>query len=212
MSCRHCCFSISKFKDGENMSLLMYENILKRWGEICSKNNKYIVLGGGEPTLHPDFWFFLSLAQSYGHPWLATNGKNKKEALILARMAKKGYVHVVLSQDEFHEKIDEEVVNAFKEGLTEYKCNDYITWRNPDNKFDKREIRTVINPKNHGFAKKLKNHSEGCCCFGIQIRPNGDIFACGCEESPKIGNVNEGITNPKFKKFDLFSDCYKNVF
>jgi len=81
MSCAHCCFSCTT--QGEDMSIETFKNCLEF-------DNEYIILGGGEPTIHPLFWQLLGLSISSGEVWLATNGKETSIALALAKMAKKG--------------------------------------------------------------------------------------------------------------------------
>ena len=57
------------------------------WGE------DYISLGGGEPTIHPDFEKFLLTAISEcEYVWLATNGKHTRRALLLAKLARSGVI------------------------------------------------------------------------------------------------------------------------
>jgi molybdenum cofactor biosynthesis enzyme MoaA len=74
---------------------------------------EYIVLGGGEPTLHLRFWEFLGLGLSIGHIWLATNGSITDTAIRLADMAKRGVIGCALSRDIYHDSIDDRVVEAF---------------------------------------------------------------------------------------------------
>ena len=33
---------------------------------------------------------------------------------------------------------------------------------------------------------KKKNY---CCCVGLFIKPNGNMYLCGCEDSPCVGNI-----------------------
>jgi MoaA/NifB/PqqE/SkfB family radical SAM enzyme len=215
MSCKHCCNSVSKEKEGQHLEFKIIKMIFEKWGHIYKEQRRYRrnVIGGGEPTLHPDFWNIIKLAQNYGDVWITTNGKNKKDALKLAEMGKKGLITVSLSLDKFHEKIDEQVMKKFSEGLKGffYQGNVSINWYNAKDKIDRRRIRMVLNPMNNGFAKKMEKTIERCCCEGIFFRPNGNIYACGCDDSPKIGTVKEGIVDERFKTHYLFSDCYKKT-
>ena len=111
MECAHCCYSCGpEGVDMDRQTFLAACKLAAEYGENIS-------IGGGEPTVHPLFWDFIGLAIAYtdeGPPWLATNGKLTETALILARLARKGVLSVELSQDEFHEEIEWDVVEAFQ--------------------------------------------------------------------------------------------------
>lgn len=138
-------------------------------------------IGGGEPTLHPYFWTILGeCLGSFDSVWMATNGSQTNIALKLANMAKKGILGVALSQDIWHDEIDERVVIAFtkKNIFGEKNYNDY------------REIRTVNSLSNVGRAK-LNNldTNDSCPCEDWMIKINGDIRQCGCPDAPIFGNL-----------------------
>ena len=101
MTCAHCCYSATK--DGEDMPIKVFKKILDKWYREIECGDGYVTLGGGEPTLHPEFWDMVELAWKYGTPWMVTNGSNKKAALLIADLAKKGYLHGVLSLDKWHD-------------------------------------------------------------------------------------------------------------
>ena len=193
------------------MPFEMFKKIVDDWNPCITEENWYIVLGGGEPTLHPDFWKLLGYALSKGHPWLATNGSNKEDALALCDLAKKGKVSATLSQDEWHDPIDRKVVEAFQDGLKLYEYDGYDCWLPPKNgrKYDLREIRMIKIPYKGGRATKMKETRKGCPCQGIQFRVNGHIYPCGCDDAPKIGTVDDGIIGLEYKYYDLFTGCYK---
>ncbi len=149
--------------------------------ELCS--GEYIALGGGEPTLHPRFWEFIGLAlgSDAEEVWLATNGSQTKTTLALAKMAKGGILGVALSRDAYHDEIDPKVVKAFeKKEVAHYDLH--------KNRDDYREIRTVKDVKAAGRAKDWGE--EGCCCEGVIIDINGNIWACGCK-TKQFGTVWE---------------------
>lgn len=56
------------------------------------------------------------------------------------------------------------------------------------------QIVSVGRAKKNGIGR---THSEWnsqvrkCVCDGPIIRATGDVYPCGCADSPKIGNVNE---------------------
>ena len=201
MRCGHCCFACEPGK-GEHMSFDMFAEILNKWGERISRDNKWIVIGGGEPTLHPDFWKIISHALSYGHTWIATNGSITEDALKLCRMAERGVLWAVLSLDKWHEPIDPIVIDAFRTGLSEHEFG----YKSKDsNSKDKRQIRTVKQPKIGGNAKQGLN---SCPCRGMQIRSDGTIYSCGCDTAIQIGTVDTGILE-KYQCVSLYDGCYK---
>ena len=110
MLCEHCCGDYGP--EGEDMDMETFKAALN-FAESYGFEN--IAIGGGEPTVHPQFWEMLGLAVLWGvDVWLATNGKRKKDALRLAKAAEKRIVAVDLSLDEWHEPIDYEVSDAFR--------------------------------------------------------------------------------------------------
>jgi len=153
--------------------------------DLAEDGGEYISIGGGEPTIHPKFWQMVGIAQGRtpeGPIWLATNGKNKKEALRLANIARHGILSVCLSLDVYHEPIDPEVSKAF-----ERPKKTAFNYGQSDNDF--REIRDVSgNIKKCGRAVELPEATEGCRCDELFVVPNGDVFKCGCL-THKIGNV-----------------------
>jgi MoaA/NifB/PqqE/SkfB family radical SAM enzyme len=154
-----------------------------------------ITIGGGEPTLHPQFvdfvlhaiWEMEDITYALGLPAvsLVTNGSNTKIALKLAKLAERGVLSVAVSRDQYHDPIDPKVFDAF--GLNnprhERTENDY------------REIRTVYSIIPAGRAKSWGDRKRTCMCDAIFINPNGDVFTCGCRKI-KRGNVNTEITLP----------------
>lgn len=184
MSCEHCCYACTA--DGEDMSLETFRN--------CLGLDSMIAIGGGEPTLHPQFWQFLgeSLAEAEEYVWLATNGSQTQTALALAKLAKKGVIGCALSQDYYHDPIEQCVIDAFTtepQGVR-YSVGGYQ--RNPD---DAREIRDVGGKEIR--AGRCEDGLEKCPCEDLLVKPNGDIYACGCADAPCFGNVNTGYIIPE---------------
>jgi hypothetical protein len=203
MRCPHCCFSADA--KGSDMSFSVFLKVLRIWGGFLAENRKFVVLGGGEPTLHPEFWKFVGYAMAYGTPWVATNGSRTQDSLALCQLARKGVLHAVLSLDEHHDPIDPAVAAAFKQGLRPFACG----LKGFDDPEDRREVR--FGPRLTKGGRCLEGE-EGCACAGFQILPDGKVRACGCEAAPVIGSVDEGITDARFRRgYDPFAGCYKEV-
>jgi MoaA/NifB/PqqE/SkfB family radical SAM enzyme len=170
-------------KKGQDMSLETFRKALEY--------DECIGIGGGEPTIHPQFWEMLGLAIGRcDSVWLATNGKQTETALALARLAQKGVIGCALSQDPYHEKIDKRVVEAFKKS-TRDAMNDYSRTRN----IDMREIRdTSKHLINAGRCDWGKND---CICPELFVQPDGNVRECGCADAPIIGNVFDGFETPE---------------
>ena len=193
MFCEHCCMDATAA--GEDMNIETFKKALVY--------DEYVAIGGGEPTLHPKFWEFIGLALGFGeHVWLATNGSQTQTSLALARMAKRGVIGCALSQDAYHDVIDYEVVQAF----TKDKDKSYT--RNWDNSIsnDNREIRDVTAKEINGGRCDF-GREDDCVCPGLICEPNGNIRACGCDDSPNLGDIN--TDNINLDDWDIM-DCYKN--
>jgi MoaA/NifB/PqqE/SkfB family radical SAM enzyme len=162
-----------------------------------ANDDESVCLGGGEPTLHPEFWKFMGYALGRcDNIWLATNGKLKEDAIALARMAKRGIIACALSQDDWHEDISPDVVLAFTQGKKPRGCFDDST--------DYREIRTVTSISASGRAAKWGDKSV-CCCEEYFVEPSGTVRQCGCKGSTILGNVHDG-----FRTLDDGPTCYKS--
>ncbi len=181
MACYHCGFSCSP-KRGEHMDLKTYKAAL----DLAEYSGSFLSIGGGEPTVHPQFWEFLGLALGkrwIESIWLATNGKKTETALALAGLARKGVIGVDLSQDPWHEPIDPKVVTAFSD------TRDQDTIGTP--KSDRRDIRNVSRngPINWGRAKRNNlGMRDDCICDELFVSPDGRIWACGCKKE-QFGTV-----------------------
>jgi MoaA/NifB/PqqE/SkfB family radical SAM enzyme len=108
MTCEHCCFSCNA--QGDDMSKEVFHAAL----ELCSEYDSYVTLGGGEPTLHPNFREFLieAIAELEHTLLVVTNGSVKRHALLLAKLARREVIQAELSRDDWHDDIDWEVVEA----------------------------------------------------------------------------------------------------
>lgn len=193
MNCEHCGFDCSEA--GEDMSLETFRKAIQ-WEE------ESLSIGGGEPTLHPLFWQFIGEALAVSdYVWLATNGKETKTALVLAKLAKRGVLACELSRDDYHEDIDPEVVEAF---TRERKLTNGLNGYHQDRLNDQRGIRNVSGHEIN--AGRCDFGVEGCLCEDILCTPGGDIFACGCEDSPQFGTID----NYNLPEEWGFEECYKH--
>lgn len=150
----------------------MPRNIFKRALSFAVSHGETVSLGGGEPTDHPNFYEYLGMSLGEAeHVWLATNGSNTNTALALSGLASGSErLSVALSQDAWHDPIDPSVPIHFKG--------------------NNNEIRTVTEIANHGSASENGlGTKDQCLCGGVQIRPNGDIQPCACDDAPVLGNV-----------------------
>lgn len=200
-SCKHCAYSCSK--KGIDITIETFKKACK----LAEDRGDNIFLGGGEPTLHPNFSEILGIALMYNcyddsSVGIITNGSNTEISIKLARMAKAGVIYAGLSQDIYHDEIDESVVKAFQKNKgQEYPYHNEINDEN-----DKRDIRKIgYSVIKAGRAKKLNNveFSDHCICPELFVDPNGNIFWCGCK-TKSLGTVD----NPEIPD-DYNSDCYK---
>jgi MoaA/NifB/PqqE/SkfB family radical SAM enzyme len=164
-------------------------------------------IGGGEPTIHPYFEKILLACIGKCHEWgecgphIVTNGKKTQLALMIATLTKGGVISGELSQDIYHDPIDEKVIEAFEKATPK----EYHT-----NGGHRGAIRDTTNrgqrePLPHGRGLDIWGYDEEnppkrdgseCLCDTYMIKPNGDIHQCGCADSPIIGNVFEGYDSP----------------
>jgi len=167
------------------MSLEVWESVI----DLCKYGDfPDISIGGGEPTLHPFFWRIIcDSIGTFEHPWLATNGSVTKTSITLANMAKKGVIGCALSQDDYHDTIDEKVIHAFTHEKPKYQS--------PSSK-DSREIRNVTGEESN--AGRWQGQGERVCpCDCILVKPNGDVLSCACEDAICFGNVLTNVTIPE---------------
>jgi organic radical activating enzyme len=130
---------------------------------------EFNVIGGGEPTIHPQFERILCrvIAQSE-EVWIVTNGKIPERAFLIAKLIAKGAISGRLSLDDWHEPIEPAVIQAF--GMN---------------------INTVTEPSLAGRC--TWGDEARCYCDDFVVKPNGDVFQCGCDDAPFLGNVLTGL-------------------
>ena len=55
MQCPHCCNYVRE-EDEIDMPFSLFKKALDIWGRHFNERDHRIIIGGGEPTVHPDFW------------------------------------------------------------------------------------------------------------------------------------------------------------
>jgi organic radical activating enzyme len=196
--CEHCCYRCTM--DGQHMTRRVWRKAI----EFAKDFDSSVSIGGGEPTLHPQFWEILGLCiGSFEYVWLATNGSQTDTSLALANLAKKGAIGCDLSQDDWHDPIDQRVVNAFTENAFENK-NDYRHIRNVGDFTE--DLAPWRNPKDGG-------NKENCPCSEPVIQTNGKIRFCGCLDAPIVGDVFKGFSitteNEEGDNVLCLGECWK---
>lgn len=182
MTCAHCCFSCTK--RGTFMSLPTFKAALA----LAKDYEEYATIGGGEPTLHPHFEKMLLLAianaPSESKVFIVTNGSLKERAMMLGRLSASGVIDAKLSWDQFHDidKVDDEVYEWYKSMGALWGP----VWGTTD------PVRPTAKLSKQGRATKFKEAMKDCACEDLIVKPNGDIFQCGCADAPKLGNINTG--------------------
>jgi len=179
MSCEHCGYACTS--KGKHMSRKTWKQAIKLANDI----DDTVSIGGGEPTLHPDFWEIIGTligTISSDYIWLATNGSMTDTAIALAGLARKGILGCALSLDVFHDPIDPKVVEAFTKDRKKSYAYEPQT---PD-------ARAIRDTSNHLIkAGRCEDGEEGCVCEDIVIEPSGAVRGCGCIDAPVLGNVWE---------------------
>lgn len=201
MTCEHCCNNCTA--EGEDMSLETFRKALK----LCEEYGQIPFIGGGEPTLHPLFEQMLMEAMPVAVEQgsivgVITNGSMNRRALMIATLTKFDLVDGELSQDAYHDPIDDEVRDAFIKAGT--KRGSFNSGIRDTSKGGTRECLP------HGRGVELMGldyHSDepedednrdenDCPCNDWMVYPDGTIRQCGCDNSVKIGDTESGISTP----------------
>jgi MoaA/NifB/PqqE/SkfB family radical SAM enzyme len=181
MACAHCGMNCTE--QGEDMSFDTFKQALEH--ASC------VTLGGGEPTIHPQFEKFLMYAIAHmDFVFVITNGSMTDISLAMANM-KSDTFSAELSQDAYHDPIDECVVRA-------YELNDAI--RNT----------TMHNDLPIKAGRCDWGVEDTCICEGDPfVKPNGDVYQCGCDDSPCVGTVFDEYLEPIENEYNEWI-CHKN--
>ena len=206
MTCAHCCFSCRKGA-GVHMDYATARAAINCAGEY----DEFLTLGGGEPTMHPQFFQLLHYALQDNYVWFATNGKKTRTMRRLADILCGEDYHeepifandkltVTLSQDPWHEAIDDSIASSWKR------------WAKSNRNF---EIRNTTNSPTgvikQGRAKKtgVWQIENECVCATFMIKPDGNIYGCGCPGAPVIGDIYSGINDEQLELLEsniMFED------
>ena len=200
MRCPHCCFAATG--KGTFMSQEVFDKCLE-WAKEFSQ---MVTLGGGEPTLHPKClkWTMdaalalVDVSLDCGGPavMVITNGKKSKTAVELAKLSKLGVISAELSQDEFHDPIDESTIDAFKR---------YASFRDVTQKG--RTPVLDVGRARESHEEGILNVRDGCACETLFIDPKGDVYGCGCK-TKKFGNILEMNELPR-EWWDHAEECFR---
>lgn len=171
---------------------------------LCADTDALVTLGGGEPTIHPQFETILlesvAACSQHNKPYIVTNGGIKKRAIMVAKLIQRKVINGQLSLDDYHDPIDDKVIEAFRKiGQDEYYSNSEPGIRNTTNGREPlahgRAMTEVLGMDEDDIAG-IERDGNSCMCEDYRITPNGDIVQCGCDDSPIVGNVDEGIDAP----------------
>ncbi len=231
MSCAHCCYSCSmRGKHGTLDAVVGGIAFARERGE------ESISIGGGEPTLHPDFFKILGFCLTdFDYVWLATNGSQTDTMLRLANI-----IHMEdyppcdcleeYGEEEFdesgcvcHEKEDYDSIHQedklsvalsldpFHSEINEEVEDLWRRWANvhKHSHFEIRDVQHAVIVQ--GRAKRTQTGwvDDDCVCPDVIIKPDGKLRLCGCTRSPVIGDVREGIEEKWEEVLD--SDGFKET-
>lgn len=181
--------------------------------QLVNELRTMCTIGGGEPTLHPDFKELVTYAvqnlpqypegleECVPSIHCVTNGKLKGKALWLVDQAKRHRLSVRLSQDWFHEPIHHDVVHAYDPKYWNTYDEEH-PYTYPYTEEDKKTIWIGHNKLHsvhaHGRGANIPNsHTLGgkCLCGAIFVQPDGGIYSCGClcEQIGHVDNLSAAI-------------------
>lgn len=159
----------------------MSEDVFRRACKLGASANTDIFIGGGEPTLHPQFELFLGIASLYNRCedrkiGLVTNGWDKE---LTTNLLLSESILCAVSDDRFHTVASPEVIQLAR-SLKK-------TRRLTSEHFVKDQGRA----KTNGIGQ-----SDLCLCEDYIVAPTGTVWACG-HRKIRLGNIMDA-------KFDTF--------
>lgn len=234
--CAHCCYSCSmRGKHGEFHVISEAINFASKYDDAT------ISIGGGEPTLHPQFFDILrKCLDNFDYVWMATNGSQTETMYRLRDILDENDYPLI---DTACKCTEEEIENGectcydydnsiYQEkklsvALSQDYFHDEINQKIVDlwttrakNRQSGFEIRNVTQSYSgvatEGRAKKTgSGWSDHCVCNDIIIKPDGKLKLCGCAKSPVIGDIWNGIDEKWEKRMQdkRYTDerCYKSL-
>jgi MoaA/NifB/PqqE/SkfB family radical SAM enzyme len=209
------------------------------WSTFCDalalaeQYGDQVSLGGGEPTLYPDFWQALQEAvrSDVECVWLATNGSKREDSRYLAMLAghcEEDWMDMICFDecwDEDNEGYEQDNPNP-RIGWTTFEAWDKFTCALSQDAYHpaiapetvtaftsrKLEIRdSTFKVKNHGSA--IENQLGGddeCACSDLFVVPDGTVKMCGCGDSLVLGNIStldEEVLRRLFETRDTHDNC-----
>ena len=197
MTCVHCCFNCTS--KGRDMQWATVQRAVEF--SISTLGEEHVTIGGGEPTLHPQFFDIIELCLTkFYSTMIITNGSQMEVMYRLADILdendydKEGEnciiprspesLQVELSQDPYHSTINKGVVDLWKASAKRNKS------------YGVRDVsKNRKGLMNRGRAKiNQLGSDDSCACADILIKPSGKIKACGCDSAPIIGDVKNDIS------------------
>jgi hypothetical protein len=142
----------------------------------------------------------IARGAEYQAVWVATNGKRTEDAVKLAEMAAMGLISCQLSLSQYHEPIDQKVIDAFADCPTDIFANGErrLQYRAGSDKQDLRMISGVLSKNNivaAGRGKNVEGAMEKCGMNNCPIiEASGIVRRCACDNSPIIGHIAHGYT------------------